>query len=97
MRCFRDIIFYFKFFLNPDMKRFPPKSSYSQRDAELMFRWDADNYRFEVTAFGDHVLLCRPKVKRGELPPVHRFADLSSASEYTKPSYTETEDDVLHM
>ena len=58
---------------------------------------DGDNYRFEVTGFGDHVLLCRPKVKRGEPPPTHRFADLSSASEYTKPSYTETEDDVLHM
>ena len=46
---------------------------------------------------GDHVRFCRPKVKRGEVPPIHRFADLSSASEYTKPSYTETEDDVLHM
>ena len=36
---YRDIVFYFKFFLNPDIRRFPAKSSYSQRDAELQFRW----------------------------------------------------------
>ena len=34
-RCYRDVAFYFKFFLNPDIKAFPEKANYSQRNAEL--------------------------------------------------------------
>ena len=36
-RCYRDIAFYLKFFLNPQRSAFPPKASYSQRQAQLSF------------------------------------------------------------
>ena len=36
-RCYRDIAFYLKFFLNPQRTAFPPKASYSQRMAQLSF------------------------------------------------------------
>ena len=100
LHCFRDIAFYFKFFLTPDSRRFPPKHPWSQREAQLVFSIEhtpKGEQRLAVKAFGDHALVCRPRVKRGEMPPVHRFAQLSSPSEYTRPYVVETEDDVLHM
>jgi hypothetical protein len=36
-RCYRDIAFYLKFFLNPQRAAFPPKATYSQRQAQLSF------------------------------------------------------------
>ena len=94
---YRDIVFYAKYFLNPQLSRFPPKSPHTQRDAELMFAWDSNNLRFQITAYGDTPLICRPKLKRGEVPPLHRFTDLANPSEYTQPQFIESEDDVLHM
>ena len=38
-----------------------------------------------------------PRVKRGEMPPAHRFASMAQPSEYTRPYFIESEDDVLHM
>ena len=35
--CYRDISFFFKFFLNKDKAMFPPMQTYSQEDAELTF------------------------------------------------------------
>ena len=35
--CYRDISFFFKFFLNKDKAMFPPMQTYLQEDAELMF------------------------------------------------------------
>ena len=35
--CYRDISFFFKFFLNKDKAMFPPMQAYSQEDAELTF------------------------------------------------------------
>lgn len=96
-RAYRDVAFYFKLFLNPDIRRFPPKSSWLQKDAELAFHWDDGSERFYVTAFQDTTLSGRPRVKRGEMPPVHRFASMAQPSEYTRPYYIESEDDVLHM
>ena len=62
-----------------------------------MFAWDSNNLRFQITAYGDTPLICRPKLKRGEVPPLHRFTDLANPSEYTQPQFIESEDDVLHM
>ena len=131
-RCYRDIAFYYKLFLNPDIRRFPPKSvvrtrrlppwttalprsvcrtpltraafepshrspQWVQKDAELVFHWDDGSERFYVTAFQDTTLSGRPRVKRGEMPPAHRFASMAHPSEYTRPYCIEGEDDVLHM
>jgi len=101
-RCYRDICFYQKLFLNPDLRRFPSKNAFSQRDAQLTFTVEPPptpkgSPTFGVKAFGDMALLCRPRVKRGEMPPTHRLPPLSSPSEYTLPYFVETEDDVLHV
>ena len=93
---YRDIVFYAKYFLNPQLSRFPPKSPHTQRDAELMFAWDSNNLRFQITAYGDTPLICRPKLKRGEVPPLHRFTDLANPSEYTQPQFIESEDCLLY-
>lgn len=96
-RCYRDIAFYLKLLLNPDIRRSPPKSSWSQKDAELVFHWDDGSERFYVTGFQDTSLSGRPRVKRGEMPPTERFASLAAPSAYTRPYLIESEDDVLHM
>ena len=77
-RCYRDIAFYMKLFLNPDIRRFPPKSAWTQKDAELVYHWDDGSERFYVTAFQDTTLSARPRVKRGEMPPVPRFASMAA-------------------
>eukprot|EP00965_Chrysotila_dentata_P120423 3982014-Pleurochrysis_carterae.AAC.4 len=96
-RCYRDVMFYFKLFFNPDVRRFPPKVPWSQKDAELSFHWGEDSERFYVSAFQDKTLSGRPRVRRGEMPPSARFGSKASPSEYTKPYFVESEDDVLHM
>ena len=96
-RCYRDIAFYYKLFLNPDIRRFPPKSVWVQKDAELVFHWDDGSERFYVTGFQDTTLSGRPRVKRGEMPPAHRFPSMAQPSEYTRPYFIDSEDDVLHM
>ena len=102
LRCYRDIAFYAKLFLNPDIRRFPPKTGWKQRHAELTFGLEPPSnsrpyFTFVVKAFSDMQLLCRPKVKKGEMPPSRRFSQLSAPSEYTRPHDIETEDDVLHL
>ena len=102
VHCYRDIAFYLKLMCNPDARRFPGKTSWKQRDAELVFQVapPPPGQRTPVLiakAFSDTTLLCRPKVKRGEMPPTHRFVALSAPSEYTRPHAVEHEDDVLHM
>ena len=69
----------------------------SAQDAELQFAYNDNSMKFTIVAYQDVHLFCRPRVKRGEMPPRHRFPDYAEPSEYTQPSYIETEDDVLHV
>jgi thiol-disulfide isomerase/thioredoxin len=101
-RCFRDIAFYFKFFLNPQISAFPKKAAYTQRQAQLLFFYHQPEQTFFVGGFklpgGDLELLsAKPRVKRGEEVPTTRFASLADPNEYTRPSRVEGEDDLLHM
>lgn len=70
-RCYRDIAFYLKFFLNPQLEAFPAKASYTQRQAQLTFYFHQDT--FYVGGYGcpPQLLAARPRVKRGahELSP----------------------------
>ena len=95
MRCYRDVVFYFKFFLNPDAGAFPSKRPWTQRTAELTFYYKAP--LFFVVAFGETTIAAKPRPKKGMQPPLHRFTCLSHPSEYTKPHAIEGEDDVLHL
>lgn len=73
--CYRDIAFYAKLFLNPQLDRFPSGfSQWTQREAELQWQWDSDYKRFRVQAFEGTSLSCRPRLRRGEMPPKHRWA-----------------------
>ena len=48
---YRDIAYYYKLFLNPDIRRFPAKHPWNQKDAELIFHYDDGSERFYVTGF----------------------------------------------
>ena len=68
LQCYRDVAFWWKYFLNTDRKVFPNYSDpESPRDiarvdrmnAQLKFTWDDSASGFEVTAMGVS-LKCRP-------------------------------------
>lgn len=66
-KCFRDIVFFWKFFLNTDRKAF--KNYVTQEgtevelvgrmDSQLSFEWDEQNGGYNVACFGDYIR-CRP-------------------------------------
>ena len=98
-RCYRDIAFYFKFFLNPQIEAFPEQRNYSQRAAELQFYYQEPQFFVGAYEKGGRpqLLLAKPRLKRGEKMPVHRFPSRADPSEYTKPTVVEGEDDILHQ
>ena len=108
-RCYRDISFYFKFFTNPHLEAVQEfqrrDEGWAQRHVALYFiyRYEPGKgpyQNFVVRSFGDDDLQrvgCRPRVKKGEMPPTHRFPSLADPSFYSKPYFLESESDVLHM
>ena len=98
-RCYRDIAFYLKFFLNPQREAFPAKATYSQRQAQLSFYFHQES--FYVGGYGQgqapQLLTARPRIKQGEAVPTHRFSSRADPNEYTVPTRIEAEDDLLHM
>ena len=98
-RCYRDVAFYLKFFLNPQLTAFPQKGTYSQRQAQLEFfyfqeQFFVGGYR---TSRGLQLLSAKPRLKRGEAMPLNRFTSLADPNEYTRPTRVDGEDDLLHM
>ncbi len=98
-RHYRDIGFYFKFFLNPDKNCFPSRDRpFSQREMQLSFGWSDEEASFlPRICDGEKVLSALPRKKRGEMPPKERFSSLAVAAEYVKPQSADNEDDILHM
>jgi len=74
LHCYRDIIFWWKFFLNTDRKAFKnyvnplePRElpALSRMDSQLKFDWDDNHGCFNVTSFdGNTKLFCRPDPKQ---------------------------------
>jgi len=96
-RHYRDIAFYFKFFLNPDKNCFPRRDPpFTQREMQLSFGWHDQTAEFGVSA-GCGSLSALPQRKSGEIPPKERFSSLAVASEYVKPQSADNEDDILHL
>ena len=70
---YRDIIFWWKFYLNTDRKSFfnysepdlPNKSitSLKRIQTQLRWLWDDTNLSYDVRSFGDVSLYCKPKAK----------------------------------
>lgn len=90
-RCYRDIAFYFKYFQNTDLRKFPQKADYEQIHAELNFQFQMG--QFMIQGMGLY-LQCYPE------PPLtftHRYPSMTSPSHLTDPHIVRTEDDVLHI
>lgn len=98
-RCFRDVCFYFKLFLNPQLEAFPSKAPYSQRQAQLTFYFYQQHFYVGGYATGGapQLLSAKPRVRRGEVTPLHRFSSRADPNAYTRPTRIEGEDDLLHM
>jgi hypothetical protein len=95
--CLRNVSFFFKFFLNPDINCFPSKHTYSQSHAVLTCQVGPYNVPV-VSGFGQLQLRAAPsKPARGKPPPIYRFEARARPSEFTSPDSVETEDDVLHL
>jgi hypothetical protein len=89
-KCYRDIAFYFKYFMNTEDEAFPRPAPWTQKHAELV--WKMGEGEYIVLAFG-LMLYCRPKKK----PFTHRFPSTATPSFLTNPHPVNTEDDVLHI
>ena len=85
--------------MNPQVEAFPEQKNYSQRAAELQFFYQEPQFFVGAYEKGGRptLLLAKPRLKRGEKMPVHRFPSRADPSEYTKPTVVEGEDDILHQ
>lgn len=71
-RCYRDIVFWWKYFLNTDRKSFRNYSgqndtdiqSISRMNAQLLFAWDEPKGGYSITSFDNEGLHCRPNPKQ---------------------------------
>ena len=71
LKCYRDIVFWWKYFLNPDAKSFPNRkyvsyitqiSRKNQMEYQLKFTWNPDENGYDI-ATGLYRLRCRPNPK----------------------------------
>ena len=70
LKCYRDIMFWWKYFLNTDRKSFPnyiakPEepsevARIGRMSAKLDFQWDDRSNAYKVCAFNGTQLFCRP-------------------------------------
>eukprot|EP01038_Epipyxis_sp_PR26KG_P004031 gene4031-5768_t len=72
LKCYRDVVFWWKYFLNTDRKAFknyvnlerPTEvARIGRMDAQLTFNWDEQNGGYQVVGFGVE-LRCRPDPKQ---------------------------------
>ena len=84
---FRDVVFFHKYVLGTDKNAFPrPGRAYSQKDAELIWAWNAQEFRWQVSAFRNPDLATGAKG--------HRWPTFAVASRFTSPHKVLTEDDA---
>jgi uncharacterized membrane protein YgcG len=103
--CYRDIAFWWKYFLNPDITAFrnysnpeEPKllSRFSRMGAQLVWSWADQEGGYAVSAL-EAGLRCRPAPrKKGDPIPKHRYPSVATASFYVEPPRIRTEDDVIY-
>eukprot|EP01038_Epipyxis_sp_PR26KG_P004458 gene4458-6304_t len=101
LKCYRDIICWWKFFLNTDRKAFPNYNKNSEKsseissigrmEAKLDFAWDDRNHCYKVTALGIDIH-CRPDPKQknpltGKVIPPHELPTHRYASTATPSFY----------
>jgi len=91
--CYRDIAFFFKYFMNTEAEAFPPVGNWTQKDAEL--NWKLSQNGYFVSAFGQMEVYCRPR--NPEVLFTHRYPSVATPSFLTSPIPSKTEDDILHI
>ncbi|KAK7249807.1 plasma membrane protein [Aureococcus anophagefferens] len=91
--CYRDVAFYFKYFMNTSAAAFPaaPASddAYTQRMAHLSWSYDEAQHRFVVAAFSKSLACASSSAAR--------FPSNAAPGPYCAPHAVATEDDVLHV
>jgi hypothetical protein len=108
LRCYRDICFMWKYFLNPDLKAFSNSSDaqeLSRMHTVICFHWseEENGYRVENSI---QRLFCRPNpneidpktrrpFKQDELPK-HRYPSTATPSFFAPQPPIKTEDDVIY-
>ena len=99
---YRDIIFWWKFYLNPNRTAFPNYCGpgdcrdlprYDRMNAQLVFQWAGNAYN--VSALGTS-LQTKPPVAPGTEPPKHRFPSTATPSFFVPAPPIKTEDDVIY-
>eukprot|EP00760_Papus_ankaliazontas_P003017 PhM_4_TR11378/c0_g1_i1/m.4426 len=88
-QCYRDLCFYWKYFMCTDLDSFPSVSKYTQRNAEL--QWGLNNCAGRII-----VKVCGAELSELETEG-HRFPSGALAAAYVRPNKAFTEDDILHI
>ncbi|KAH8046329.1 hypothetical protein JL720_16406 [Aureococcus anophagefferens] len=90
--CYRDVAFYFKYFMNTSAAAFPAAhasdDAYTQRMAHLSWSYDEAQHRFVVAAFSKSLACASSSAAR--------FPSNAAPGPYCAP-HAATEDDVLHV
>lgn len=103
LQHFRDIVYWWKYLLNPDRKIFPnycgPGDTrdiprFDRMSAQLTFQWTGVAY--QVTGFGGSALNCKPVVPENTPPPIHRFPSYATPEFFIPAPAVRTEDDVIY-
>ncbi len=109
LRCYRDISFYWKYFLNPDAKAFPnfqDAQNLGRMDAVLAWQWNGEENGYQVNCSSQGNMRCAPnpnlvdphtgrKPKPDELPK-HRYPSTATPSFYASLPPIRTEDDCIY-
>ena len=95
LACYRDVAFYFKYFLNTDSAAFPPSGrDYVQAQAQLRWVYTPKGYAVITQLVPPKFpMFCKP---RPGIPFGHRFETFADPSKLTGHTVN-TEDDVLHI
>jgi hypothetical protein len=109
LRCYRDICFYWKYFLNPDASAFPnfiQAPTVGQMDTILIWQWASDS-GYQVISRLYCGMKCAPEPKAKNVSgsadtksiqdtPTHRYPSTATPSFYASKPTIQTEDDVVY-
>eukprot|EP01063_Lacrimia_lanifica_P039595 TRINITY_DN8724_c1_g4_i1.p1 TRINITY_DN8724_c1_g4~~TRINITY_DN8724_c1_g4_i1.p1 ORF type:complete len:4579 (+),score=2099.61 TRINITY_DN8724_c1_g4_i1:248-13984(+) len=89
-KAYRDIVFFYKFFMNTLPGGFPSVGEYTMFNAQLRWQFNTRTNAYEVQAFGKYLNTMAK-------PNRHRWPSYALASRFTYPHEALTEDDILHI
>ena len=112
IKFYRDIVFWWKYFLNPDRKAMlnyirPEEKRELKRidrmEAQIVFTWDEARLAYSASLMtpGPFSLRCcppppSPGAAEPESPPTHRFPSVATPSFFMDAPAVRTEDDIIY-